>query len=92
MGDHLPASCCLHSFTRECPVECLRTVLSSAAFNTLARAESAPFDPPATVGDVITLYRQKRLSQIIGLGPRRIGEIEVSLILAGLTVDDGATA
>jgi hypothetical protein len=68
----------------DCPVDCLRTVLSGAAFNLLARGHGAPFDPPPTVGDVIELYQQHRLGQIGGLGPRRIGEIAVGLIYAGL--------
>jgi hypothetical protein len=68
----------------DCPVDCLRTVLSSAAFNLLARGYGAPFDPPRAIGDVIELYQQHRLGQIAGLGARRIGEIEVGLIYAGL--------
>jgi hypothetical protein len=72
----------------DCPVDCLRTVLSSAVFNLLARGYGAPFDSPRTVGDVIELYQQHRLGQIGGLGPRRIGEIEVGLIYVGLILDD----
>ncbi len=76
--------CCAHTITRECPVDCLRYVLSRVAFNTLARAYDAPFDPPKTVGDVVELYLRQRLDEICGLGSRRIGEIEVSLVYAGL--------
>jgi len=70
--------------TPECPVDCLLPLLSRITFNTLARAYDAPFDPPSTVADVVGLYQQGQLSQIWGLGPRRIGEIEVSLIFAGV--------
>jgi hypothetical protein len=59
-----------------------------ATFNTLARAERAPFGPPATVGQVIELLRQKRLSQAAGLGPRRLGEIQAGLVLAGLVISE----
>ncbi len=69
MSDHVPARCCRHVFTPACPIDCLQAVLSMATFNTLARAEGAPFDPPPNVGQVIALLRQKRLSQAAGLGP-----------------------
>jgi hypothetical protein len=72
--------------TPGCPIDCLGTVLSRAAFNRLARSYDAPFDPPRTVGDVIELHQQHRLGHIGGLGPRRIGEIEASLIYAGLVI------
>jgi hypothetical protein len=72
--------------TPACPVDCLGTVLSRVAFNQLARGYDAPFEPPRTVGDVIELHQQRRLGEIGGLGPRRIGEIEASLVFAGLVV------
>lgn len=70
----------------DCPIECLLTVLSLKAFNPLARAQDAPFDPPSTVGDVIELYARRELRQISGLGRRRISEIEAGLVFAGLVV------
>jgi len=70
--------------TAACPVDCLKAVVSANAFNPLARAYLAPFDPPNTVADVVELYRRDLLSEISGLGPRRIGEIELGLVLAGL--------
>ena len=90
MSDHLPATCCCHTFTPTCPIDCLRTVVSQAAFRAVARAEDAPFGPPVTVGQVIELLRQGRLGQANGLGPRRLGEIEVGLVLAGFVISDGA--
>jgi hypothetical protein len=68
----------------DCPMICLKGILSGQAFRPLERAYMAPFDPPHTVGEVAELYRQGRLSEIRGLGRRRIGEIEVCLALAGL--------
>jgi len=75
-----------------CPVDCLRTVISGPVLNRLARADGrgvpvAPCGPPATVGDVVRLYRQGRLGEIAGLGARSITEIEAGLVLAGLLLD-----
>ncbi len=72
--------------TRDCPVECLLTVLSMNSFNALTRADGAPFADPRTVGDVVDLYTRRRLRKIRGLGPRRISEIEAALVLAGLNL------
>lgn len=72
----------------DCPIDCLQTVLSGAAFNHLARCYDAPFDQPRTVGDVVELYQRGRLGAIRGLGSRRIGEIQASLIFAGLVLSD----
>ena len=88
MKDHAPAHCCHHVFSPACPIDCLQTVLSKATFNTLARAEGALSDPSATVGQVIALLRQNRLSQAAGLEPRRLGEIQAGLSLAGLVIGD----
>jgi hypothetical protein len=72
--------------TRDCPVECLLTVLSRNSFNPLTRAYDAPFPEPRTVGDVIDLYTRSQLRKIRGLGPRRVSEIEAALVLAGLNL------
>jgi hypothetical protein len=78
-----------------CPVECLRSVISGRVLNRLARADGhgvpiAPGGPPATVGDVIRRYREGRLGEIAGLGPRSISEIEAGLVFAGLLLDGSA--
>jgi hypothetical protein len=86
MTDHLPAHCCCHVFTRGCPVDCLQVVLSTATFHALARAERAPFARPATVGQVLDLWLTGRLRLAAGLGPRRLGEIEAGLVLAGFAL------
>ncbi len=72
--------------TPGCPVQCLLTVLSVTSFNPLARADDAPFGEPRTVGDVLGLYARGQLRKIRGIGPGRISEIEVALVLAGLNL------
>jgi hypothetical protein len=80
------------AITPECPVECLRSVISDRVLNRLARAdgrgvEVAPGGPPASVGDVVGRYREGRLGEIAGLGARGISEIEAGLVFAGLLLD-----
>jgi hypothetical protein len=65
-----------------CPLECLRTIVSLMAWNRLRWAT----DPPRTVGEVLELYRHGRLSDIYGLGRRRISEIGTALVFAGLDI------
>ncbi len=71
----------------DCPVQCLRGVLSGGAYVPLNRAYRASFEPPRTVREVVRLHQQGKLSEIRDLGPRRIGEIEMCLVLAGLVTD-----
>lgn len=78
--------------TPDCPVECLRSVISGRVLNRLARADGrgipvAPGGPPATVGDVVRRYREGRLGEIAGLDTRGISEIEAGLVFAGLLLD-----
>jgi hypothetical protein len=85
------------AITPECPVECLRSVLSGRVLNRLARADGrgvpvAPGGPPASVGDVVRRYREGRLGEIAGLGARGISEIEAGLVFAGLLLDGAAPA
>lgn len=77
------------AITPDCPVDCLRSVISGRVLNRLARADGrgvlvAPGGPPATVGDVIRRYREGRLGEIAGLGTRGVSEIEAGLVFAGL--------
>lgn len=72
----------------DCPVECLRSVISGRVLNRLARADGrgvpvAPGGPPTSVGDVVRRYREGRLGEIAGLGARGISEIEAGLVFAG---------
>jgi hypothetical protein len=80
------------AITPECPVDCLRSVISGRVLNRLARADGrgvpvAPGGPPATAGDVVRLYREGGLGQIAGLGARGITEIEAGLAFTGLILD-----
>jgi len=76
-----------HVITRDCPLDCLGTVLSLCAFNPLAHDLDRRFGRPPTVGDVADLHRQRQLGQIRQLGPRRISQIEAVLILAELPAE-----
>jgi hypothetical protein len=73
-----------HTITRDCPIDCLKAVLSLKAFNPLTHAYRVSFELPRTVGDVAELYQCRKLGEFWGLGPRRIGEIEPALVFAGL--------
>jgi hypothetical protein len=80
------------AITPECPVECLRSVISGRVLNRLARADGrgvpvAPGGPPGSVGDVVRRYREGRLGEIAGLGARGTSEIEAGLVFAGLLLD-----
>jgi len=88
VAGHLPAQCGCHALTPACPVDCLAVVLSTATFHALTRAEHGLFDPPATVGQVLELWRAKRLGLAAGLGRRRLGEIEAALVMAGFLLGD----
>ncbi|MFG1879400.1 hypothetical protein ACGFIV_31660 [Sphaerisporangium sp. NPDC049003] len=79
----------IEAITPACPIECLKPVLSAAPYNTLAHAYGAPYGRPRTVADVITLWHTHTLDLIWGLGPRRIGEIEVALIYIGTPCNPG---
>ena len=71
--------------TRDCPVECLLTVLPLNSFNPLTRAYDASFDGPRTVGDVVDLHAGQQLGEIRGVGPHRVLEIEAALARLDLT-------
>jgi hypothetical protein len=55
------------------------------SFNPLTRAYDAPFDGPRTVGDVVDLFTGDQLSEIRGVGPHRVSEIEAALDRLDLT-------
>jgi hypothetical protein len=82
-----------HPITADCPVDCLAPLLPSRVLRRLARAEGRHGEPVAscgpltTVGDVVRLYRQGRLSEIAGLGARSITKIGGGLVVAGLLLD-----
>jgi len=82
-GDHA-RNCRADPVRADCPVDCLAAFLSAKTFVPLRRACLALDGPPRTVRDVMALLEQGRLGEIRGLGPRRIGEIEICLVYAGL--------
>jgi hypothetical protein len=99
-GDRLAHSsaCRRHLVTADCPVDCLAPLLSSRVLGRLARADGrhgaavASCGTPATVSDVVRLYRQGQLGEIGGLGPLSIREIGMALMSRGLVAaeDSGA--
>lgn len=91
-GAHPAAHCCCHVFAPACPVDCLAVVLSTATFHALARADGAPFDPPATVGQVLELRRAGELGKAAGLGRRRLGEIDAALVVSGFALAGAASS
>jgi len=60
----------------------------STGLQPAGRACDRPSGPGATVGHVVDLHLQRRLCDIDGLGPHLTGEIEVSLVYAGLISQD----
>ncbi len=68
--------------TAGCPASCLASVISLMALNRLLRA----CDAPQTVGDVVRLCQEGKLSEFWYLGPRRRSEIEAGLVLAGFDI------
>jgi hypothetical protein len=82
-----------HPVTVDCPVDCLAQLLASRVLHRLARAEGrrgeavARCGAPATVGDVVRLYREGRLGEIAGLAASSLTEIEAGLVFAGLVLD-----
>ena len=82
--EHAPFTADAHDGPVEpgCPLGCLRTVVSAMALNRLEQV----LDGPQTVGQVLDLYRQGKLGDIRGLGPKRVSEIGTALAFAGLDI------
>lgn len=86
---HSPA-CARHVITADCPVEGLAPLLASRVLGRLAQADGhhgeqvASCGVPATVGDVVRLYRQGRLGEIGGISLLSIREIGLVLASRGL--------
>jgi len=73
-----------HVITAGCPLDCLAPQLSAMAFGPLRHELPWLLKRPVTVGDVVQMYLRRQLKHVRHLGPRRIGEIELVLTLAGL--------
>ena len=76
----------MHVITRSCPVACLAPLLSRVTFCALAEGMQGS---PATVGQVVELYEQRRLIEIENISTGRCGEIRRSLVKAGLIEAEG---
>jgi len=89
-GGDLPAhDCGDHQLTAGCPLDCLASRLSAQAYQPLRRELPWLLRRPVTVGDVTDMYLRSQLRHVRYLGRRRIGEIAVVLILAGLLAPPG---
>jgi hypothetical protein len=71
-----------HPVAADCPVECLDGLLSPQALRRLLL--NPPGGEVTTAGDIARAHRQRTLSQVRGIGPGRIAEIEEVLLAAGL--------
>lgn len=79
----------MHALNRDCPLTCLRLLLSTAACNRLWHGCPGPHP---TIGDVVDLHASRELAGIPNTGPIRIREIENCLTRAGLIGDDSQPA
>jgi hypothetical protein len=75
----------MDAIRRYCPIECLAPLLSRQTMAAL----TAGMGSPATVGQVVELYEQRRLMEIYGISTGRLGEIKRSLVKAGLIEPGG---
>lgn len=78
-----------HRLTAGCPLECLATFLSARAYNPLRRELPGLLQRPPTVADVARMCQRRQLRYVPGLGPHRINEIELTLLLADLSPAPG---
>jgi hypothetical protein len=75
----------MHAHTRDCPLTCLKPLVSTGAYNALRRGcSSTATGPHPAIGDAEDLYHKEQLAGIRGIGPRRFREIEDCLTRAGL--------
>jgi len=74
-----------HSHVRDCPVTCLKEILSPQSYG-LLRSECALIcgarDP--TVGHAVSLYESGQLAAVRYIGPARLAEIRTCLVGLGL--------
>jgi len=70
---------------RECPLTCLKPLLSGMVYNTLSRELAGNGrDAAPTVGDAADLHINGKLADIPNIGPARISAVETCLRSAGL--------
>lgn len=81
----------MHAHTRDCPLTCLRPLLSGAAYNPLlAECRLIAGDAEPAIGHAVRLYLKGQLADIRHIGPARFAEIRTCLARAGLIGHDEA--
>jgi hypothetical protein len=75
--------------TRACPLACLASVLSRVTYEALVAGIDAA---PATVGDVVALCEQGKLTELPEIGSGRRGEIRRCLVALELVEPEGGEA
>lgn len=75
----------MYVVTRDCPIQCLAPLLSRMTLAALVVGLPAP---PATVGQLIEMYEQGRLTDVYNISSGRVGEIRSCLIQAKLVDPD----
>jgi len=75
----------VHVHVRDCPVTCLRPLLSPVAYG-LLRSECAYIcgDQEPSIEHVVRLYEKGQLATVRYIGPVRLAEIRTCLTNAGL--------
>ncbi|MGH3273493.1 MAG: hypothetical protein ACRDNZ_04110, partial [Streptosporangiaceae bacterium] len=81
----------MHAHTPDCPLTCLKSLLTAAAYNPL-RSECLLIcgDAEPVVGHAVRLYRKGQLVDIRNIGAARFAEIMTCLARAGLISNDEA--
>lgn len=81
----------MHTHTRDCPLTCLKPLLSGAAYNPLlAECLLICGDAEPAVGHAVKLHLKGQVADIRRIGPARFAEIETCLARAGLISPDEA--
>jgi len=75
----------VHTHVRDCPVTCLKPLLSRVSYN-LLRSECAYIcgDQEPSIGHAVRLYERGQVATVRYIGPRRLAEIESCLASLGL--------
>lgn len=75
----------MHPHTSDCPLTCLKPLLTAAAYNPL-RSECLLIcgDAEPVIGHAVRLYLKGQLADIHNIGPARFAEITTCLASAGL--------
>jgi hypothetical protein len=82
-----------HAHTGDCPVTCLKAMLSAQSYG-LLRSECALIcgDQDANIGHAVRLFQKGQLATVRYIGPRRLADIESCLASLGLITDTAEPA